>query len=208
MIVHKAVVVDEELINVSELTKLISNYCLDKNSIVEALPVESLILEINIVNPDVIYVDIKPLILEQIIDAVSKVVNSMKVDELLVNPSIPLVVQNLSVSNKEYVAISTLEDILFVKMVDIMFCKSDGRYTKFYTENGDMFMSSKNIGEYEEKILNNGKFYRIHNSYIVNMSFVKRIIKSDGSSCELHNGTIIPISKRKIEAFSRYIGIK
>ncbi len=47
MIIHKAIVVKEELINISELTKLISNYCLTRESVIEAIPIESLILEIN-----------------------------------------------------------------------------------------------------------------------------------------------------------------
>lgn len=208
MIVHKAIVVKEELINVSVLTKLISNYCLSKESIVEALPIESLILEINIINPDVIYVDVKPLILEQIISAISQVVQTMEVKQFIEKPSAPLVVQNLNISNKEYVAISTIEEIFFIKMVDIMYCKSDGRYTKFYLENGDVCMSSKNIGEYEDRVLDNGNFFRVHNSFIINMRFLRRIIKLDGNSCEMQNGLVIPISKRRIEAFNKYIKLK
>ncbi len=208
MIVHKAIVVKEELINVSVLTKLISNYCLSKEAIVTALPIESLILEIDIINPDVIYVDIKPLIIEQVISAVSKIVQSMEVEQFAEKPKTPLVIQNLHISNKEYVAISTIEEIFFIKMADIIFCKSDGRYTKFYLENGDVCMSSKNIGEYENRVLDNGNFFRVHNSYIINMRFVKKIIKSDGSSCEMENGLIIPISKRRMEAFYKFIKLK
>jgi two-component system LytT family response regulator len=207
MIVHKAIVVKEELINVSVLTKLISNYCLSKEAIIEALPIESLILEINIVNPDVIFVDVKPLIIEQVISAISKVVQTMEIEQFI-DKSSPLVVQNLQISNKEYVAISSIDEIFFIKMVDIMFCKSDGRYTKFYLENGDVCMSSKNIGEYENKVLDNGNFFRVHNSFIINMKFVKRIIKADGNSCELENGLVIPISKRRIDDFSRFIKLK
>ena len=207
MIVHKAIVVKEELINVSVLTKLISNYCLNKEAIIEALPIESLILEINIVNPDVIFVDVKPLIIEQVISAISKVVQTMETEQFI-DKSSPLVVQNLQISNKEYVAISTIEEIFFIKMVDIMYCKSDGRYTKFYLENGDVCMSSKNIGEYEEKVLDNGNFFRVHNSFIINMRFLRRIIKLDGNSCEMQNGLVIPISKRRIEAFNKYIKLK
>lgn len=207
MIVHKAIVVKEELINVSVLTKLISNYCLSKEVIIDALPIESLILEINIVNPDVIFVDVKPLIIEQVISAISKVVQTMEIEQFI-DKSSPLVVQNLQISNKEYVAISSIDEIFFIKMVDIMFCKSDGRYTKFYLENGDVCMSSKNIGEYENKVLDNGNFFRVHNSFIINMKFVKRIIKADGNSCELENGLVIPISKRRIDDFSRFIKLK
>ena len=208
MIVHKAIVVKEDLINISVLTKLISNYCLSKESIVHALPIESLILEINVINPDIIYVDLKPLILEQITSAISKVIQTMEAEQFIEKPSVPLVVQNLNISNKEYVAISSIEEIFFIKMADIMYCKSDGRYTNFYMETGDVCMSSKNIGEYEGRVLDNGNFFRVHNSYIINMRFIKRIIKLDGHSCEMQNGFVIPISKRRAEAFNKYIKLK
>ncbi len=208
MIVHKAVVVKEELINVSVLTKLISNYCLSKEDTIEAIPIESLILELNIVNPDVIFVDVKPLIMEQVILAVSKVVESMELQHQIDKPSSPLVIQNLNITCREYVAISTIDEIFFVKMNDIMYCKSDGRYTKFYLENGDTCLSSKNIGDYEERILDNGSFFRIHNTYIINMKYLRRIIKVDGHSCEMENGFVIPVSKRRQEDFNKFIKIK
>jgi two-component system LytT family response regulator len=208
MIVHKAVIVKEELINVAVLTKLISNYCLSKDEIIGGIPIESLILELNVVNPDVIFVDVKPLIMEQVISAVSKVVETMELQQYIDKPSSPLIIQNLNVTCREYVAISTVDEIFFVKMNDIMYCKSDGRYTKFYLENGDTCLSSKNLGDYEGRILDNGSFFRIHNSYVINMRYLKRIIKIDGHSCEMENGFVIPVSKRRQEDFNKFIKIK
>ena len=209
MIVHKAIVVKEELINVSELTKLISNYCLSRESVIEAIPIESLILEINIVNPDVIFVDVKPLIMEQVINAVSKVVQTMELKKFLEDPENPaVVVQNLNVECREYVAISSVDEIFFLKMENIMYCKSEGRFTKFYLENGDVSISSKNIGDYDERVLDPTNFFRIHNSYIINMKYVNRIVKIDGNSCEMKNGLIISISKRRQDDFNRFMKLK
>jgi two-component system LytT family response regulator len=208
MIIHKAVVVKEELINVSVLTKLISNYCLSKEEIIEGIPIESLILELNIVNPDVVFVDVKPLIMEQVISAVSKVVKTMELQQYIDKPSSPINIKNLNITCREYVAISTVDEILFLKMTDIIYCKSDGRYTKFHLENGETYLSSKNIGDYEGRILDNGSFFRIHNSYIINMKYLKRIIKLDGHSCEMENGFVIPVSKRRQEDFNKFIKLK
>jgi two-component system LytT family response regulator len=36
---------------------------------------------------------------------------------------------------RDYVAIATVEEIYFIKMNEIVFCKSDGRYTNFYLQN-------------------------------------------------------------------------
>ena len=209
MIVHKAIVVKEELINVSELTKLISNYCLTRESAIEAIPIESLILEINIVNPDVIFVDVKPLIMEQVINAVSKVVEAMELKKFIENTENPaVVIQNLNVDCREYVAISSLDEIFFLKMENIMYCKAEGRFTKFFMENGDVSISSKNIGDYDEYVLDPTNFFRIHNSYIINMKYLNRIVKIDGHSCEMKNGLIITISKRRQDDFNKFLKLK
>jgi two-component system LytT family response regulator len=208
LIVQKPIVVKEELINVSELTKLISNYCLNIDTAIEAVPIQSLILEINIVNPDILFVDVKPLIMEQVINAILKVMQTMELNKFVDKHEKPtVIVQSLQVEYREYVAISSLEEIFFIKMNEIMYCKSEGRYTKFYLENGDVFMSSKNIGEYED-ILDKRNFFRVHNSYVINMNFVNRIIKTDGGGSEMKNGFLIPISKRRLEHFYKYIKLK
>lgn len=109
---------------------------------------------------------------------------------------------------RDYVAIASVSEIFFIKMNDIIYCKSKGRYTNFYLQNGKVCVSSKNIGDYENRVLDKTSFFRIHNSYIINMHYLKRIIKTDGNSCEMNNGAIIPISKRKLEAFNRFINLK
>ena len=93
-------------------------------------------------------------------------------------------------------------------MNDIIFCKSDGRYTNFYLQNGKVSISSKNIGDYESRVLDKSSFFRIHNSYVINMRSLKRIIKTDGNSCDMENGATIPISKIRLEAFNRFINLK
>jgi two-component system LytT family response regulator len=109
---------------------------------------------------------------------------------------------------RDYVAIATVEEIYFIKMKEIVFCKSDGRYTNFYLQDGKISISSKNIGDYECRVLDKRNFFRIHNSYVINMRFLKRILKTDGNSCEMENGAILPISKRRLEAFNRFINLK
>jgi two-component system LytT family response regulator len=109
---------------------------------------------------------------------------------------------------RDYVAIATVEEIYFIKMNEIIYCKSEGRYTKFYLQNGKISISSKNLGDYESRVLDKGSFFRIHNSFIINMRFLVRIIKIDGNSCEMENGIFIPISKRRFEEFNRYINLK
>jgi two-component system LytT family response regulator len=210
MIIHNAVIVQEELINIAVLTQLVNNYCTGhKVETVAASPIESVFIEINILNPETILVDLKPLIMEEIILAVSKIVKKIEIKSFIeIQNSEEIADFNENKTQREYVAISSIDEINFLKMDDIMYCQAAGKYTKFFLANGDTFMSSKNLGDYEHRVLDHSHFFRVHNSYIVNMRFVARIDKRSGMSCELLNGNIIPISSRKLDKFNRYIRIK
>lgn len=52
--------------------------------------------------------------------------------------------------------------------------------------------------EYEQRL--DGRFYRCHASYIVNMDYIKQV---KGTELKLTNGEVIYISKGKKSAFSR-----
>jgi len=209
MKVHNAVIVKEELINIAALTKLVNNYCSTYIIEEESLPIESLLIEINIIKPEVISVDLKPLIMAEVILAVSKIVKTIEKEDFI-DLNISSEIDHLNFNSKlsGFVAISSMDEISFLKMEDIMFCKADGRYTRFYLANGTSCISSRNLGDYEDRVLDDSCFFRIHHSYIINMRFVARINKRSGITCEMINGLSIPISKRRQDEFSKFIGIK
>lgn len=202
MIIPEALVTQEELINVNALTKLITNYCKDQKSIINEQTSENLILEIDPIKPDITLLDIKPLIMTEVVKAVNDIIKNLEFQNLI------SIEEESKPIYREYVAISSLDKIEFVKMADIMFCMADGKYTKFYLANGNSFLSSKPIGNFEYRVLDIDHFFRIHNSYIINMRFVARINKKEGFSCEMLNGFSIPISKRRQQDFNKFIRLK
>jgi len=76
----------------------------------------------------------------------------------------------------------------------IMNCYSDGNYTTFYFEDGNKLMVCKHIGHYEE-VLSLFGFVRVHNRYLVNLSFIKQYKPGRGGTLILNNGNIIPTSE-------------
>ena len=61
-------------------------------------------------------------------------------------------------------------------------------------------MGSKNLTEYEQ-LLPTKHFFRLHNSRIVNINEVKRMMKSDGGYAILPDGSTILISPKKKDSF-------
>ncbi|NJO87578.1 MAG: LytTR family transcriptional regulator [Chloroflexia bacterium] len=57
----------------------------------------------------------------------------------------------------------------------------------------------KPLKDFESRLPKN--FFRIHNSYVINTLYVKKLIKSDIWNIEMDNSEILPISRRKRTEF-------
>ncbi|MBK7958347.1 MAG: response regulator transcription factor [Bacteroidetes bacterium] len=88
------------------------------------------------------------------------------------------------------------ESVHFIKMSEIIFCKSEGSYTEFTIAPHQRITVSNNLKEYEEKLAPYN-FLRVHHSYIVNIDMIVRYNKGSGGSLILEGGHEIPVSQRK-----------
>lgn len=151
---------------------------------------------------------LKPIDFNSIIIAIYKVIKRIEMERAFQNQKI----NNINTLNpvnqtNDYVAVASLEKIELIPMTEIIFCKADGKYTVFVLTNGNKIMSSRNLGEYSS-ILDNSYFFRIHNSYIINLRHISKILKKDGYFCELSNGAILPVAKRRQDDFNKFIKLK
>ncbi len=92
--------------------------------------------------------------------------------------------------------LNTADNIFIIEIPRITHCESDGNYTLFCLEDGRKIMASRNLKEYDE-MLNDQGFYRIHRSFLINLSFVERFDKTEGGFVVLRNGARIPVASRK-----------
>jgi len=104
------------------------------------------------------------------------------------------------------IVLKTSEAIHLVEISEIVYCKSDNAYTSFYLTSGEEIIVSKNLKEYAQMLEGYG-FFRPHQSYLVNLKFIKKIDKADGGFVVLKNGKEIPVSvrqkKKLLELFER-----
>ncbi|WP_424961015.1 LytR/AlgR family response regulator transcription factor [Ekhidna sp.] len=94
--------------------------------------------------------------------------------------------------------LSLSDSFQVIDLQELLFCESDKGYTTFHLSNGQKHIASKPLKEYEEKLANI-HFVRPHQSFMVNLRFIDKYDKS--GIIHLKNGTIIPVSSRKKEAF-------
>lgn len=112
---------------------------------------------------------------------------------------------NLNQQNqKKKIALPTLSGFLFVPIDEIIRCESDNTYTTFYTINQKPMIVSRTLKECEQ-LLSSQRFFRVHNSHLINLAYVREYIKGEGGQVKMEDGTCIDVSRRRKEEFLNMI---
>jgi two-component system LytT family response regulator len=143
---------------------------------------------------------LKPIDTQELRAAIDKVEKRRSKDNLSKNFEVLL--QNIKNTNTEHhqIALATNDGLVFVRVNNIIYCESDGPYTTFYLKESDKLVTSKNLKEYEDLLVDHN-FFRIHKSYLINMGEIKRYIRGDGGQVIMSNTKALDVSKRKKETF-------
>lgn len=88
----------------------------------------------------------------------------------------------------------------FVNIDQIVYLESDGSYTTFYLVNKEKYVIAKPMKEFEE-LLSGRNFFRLHQSYIVNLPFVNKVLREDGGYVLMEGGFKVPIARRRKDEF-------
>ena len=140
----------------------------------------------------------KPVEVDQLRDAVRKVAEKLRV--AAAEQRYGVLIRNWHGQGNEQIALSSSEGFVFIKMSDLIYCKGDGAYTYFFLRNDEKITVSKNIGEFEPLLAPRG-FFRVHKSYLINLSEMKRYVRGEGGYVVMSNGQSVDVSKRRKEAF-------
>ena len=91
------------------------------------------------------------------------------------------------------ICIKSSGDHHFISIDDIVYLKADNNTTDFYLKNGKQISGFKTMKFFESQLP--FYFFRIHNSYIVNIHFVSRINLGKNDCYLLDNQYKIPFSR-------------
>lgn len=96
------------------------------------------------------------------------------------------------------IALATKESIEFVEADEIICCSADSNYTILYLTGKRKRIISKTLKDFEES-LEPYRFYRAHNSHLVNLDKIKMYMRTDGGYLVLSNEMKIPVAKNRKE---------
>jgi two-component system LytT family response regulator len=119
---------------------------------------------------------------------------------------IDLLLENIrkKVDHFKRIALSTAEGIHLFEISDIIRCESQDNYTQFFIKNHKPLLISKTLKEYEELLTEHG-FERIHQSHLINVSYLKSYIKTDGGYVIMGDNARLPIAQRKKDRLQELI---
>ena len=130
----------------------------------------------------------------------SQKMTSQKIDVLLQNT------QNKKGIPKKII-VPTVSGFEFLEIADIIRCQSEINYTTIYLKDKHKLVVAKTLKEFEE-LLSAHPFFRVHNSHLINLNFIKTYHKGKGGSVILTDGTEIEVSfRRKDEFLKRLSGL-
>jgi two-component system, LytTR family, response regulator len=124
-----------------------------------------------------------------------------------------MVVKNYSMINNAFNEKDTLdvdENILiwsyangkdFIRIDTIVYCEADNTSCNIYLNNGNKHRISQTLEDIEKKLPTH-KFIKMHDCFMVNVSFINRHKKDDVDYLILHDGTKLEIGTAYIKKIS------
>ncbi|MDO9257708.1 MAG: LytTR family DNA-binding domain-containing protein [Bacteroidales bacterium] len=143
---------------------------------------------------------LKPIDSDDLIACFTKIEqqkSSVSISEKL-EISLEKILQSTVLSQKK-INITNDGKMIFLNPDDIIYCESDGNYCTIYLENKEKIVLSQKLKFMEEKLAQL-QFFRIHNSYLINLNKVKEFHKTD-EYVVLSNLVKIPVSRQKKSDF-------
>lgn len=148
---------------------------------------------------------LKPVKATELSDAIKRSAEKL---EITSKDQINLLQENLKQRNTpiKKIALTVSDGVELVTLDDILYFESDGNYTTVFMNNDKSILVSKPIGRFEE-VTDSSIFFRVHNSYLVNLNRISKFVRSDGGYIVLDNGKTISVARNRkdefLEALSR-----
>lgn len=138
---------------------------------------------------------LKPLRPSKVKEALEKASKSLSQNQL--QQRLVELKNSLSSDKFSKLALPVEDGVLFVKLNEIYVLEADGMYTQFNLSNNRRILISKPMKYFSDLLENKDLFYKPHRSYLVNLKYLQKIVKKDGTYIEMENEMRIPVSKEK-----------
>ena len=142
---------------------------------------------------------LKPVRPNQIKEAVAKAIAIMGKSEI--HDKLEALKESFTKKTFQKIALPLGSSIKFMAFDSIILMQADGMYTQVHIATGETLLITKPLKHFVELLENQPTFYRPHRSYLINLSFIKEYVKTDGGYIVMDNDVSVSISREKKEEF-------
>jgi len=149
---------------------------------------------------------LKPVDLEEMREALNKVKEKLEYRKLKNSPghSSDNGTSHNGSNNSGFVKVYTEDGSEIISSSEILFIQSINYYSKIVLINKREIISTRHLKEFEEQLKIFG-FFRIHNSFIINIKYIKAIYHREGYIVTLIDDIKLKISRRRKEEFLKFL---
>lgn len=142
---------------------------------------------------------VKPVAIEELEHAVNRLVEkrTMHTQERL---HVLKSSMNKTKSQENKMAVPVSDGFEFVIISNILRIESSASYSRIFFVDGKSTLVSKLLKDFED-ILVPYHFFRVHNSHLINLNYVKKYLRGVGGQVLMENGDLVDVSRRKKEEF-------
>ena len=147
---------------------------------------------------------IKPIDKDELCEAVDKLINRTQRDSL---KQLNALLSHIKKSNDlsfQKIALPTMHSYELVPLNNIIVCESKNNYTTVRLNNGQNILISKTLKQVED-LLDMQPFFRVHNSFLVNLQYAIRYVKGEGGHLVMNNDITVPVARSKKEELLKLI---
>ncbi|MCI9843928.1 LytR/AlgR family response regulator transcription factor [Flavobacterium pectinovorum] len=145
---------------------------------------------------------LKPVSIAKLKEAIEKVAEKRNRNTQTNN--IAILKENLLENQIRKIGIHIGDGIVFMDINDIFYFEADSSYTTIHHKKGKDLVVKK-IKHFENLLSSDTRFFRIHRSYFVNITLIKKYSKKDGLSITYDDKILLPVSREKKEEFEDFM---
>lgn len=146
---------------------------------------------------------LKPVDEEELIKTVTRAEENLRKQES--SKQLEVLLTNIKGNGTfQKLAIPTLEGLNFVNINDILYCEADGNYTTIHCRDDEQYVISRTLKDTAE-LLPESMFFRTHQSYLINLNYLKKYIKGSGGNVILQDGSVIQVARARKDALLKLI---
>lgn len=146
---------------------------------------------------------LKPFEPDEIVTAIAKAEKNLEDQSLQTKIDFLLKEQT---NKNDKIILPTQDGFEIQSLSDIAFINAENNYSIFNTKAGSEIIVTKTL-KYFENLLAASSFLRIHQSYLVNVNYIKKYIKGEGGFVVVLD-LELPVSRRKKEALLKELSSK